>query len=113
MITHLNGTDTITTLPNGYHRAHHAGAWWLGDYTTYEVARRALKIYAHPSWDGGAGVYDGGAGADEATHQMLIGAKSTLFGPPEPVSEDDARRTILPGERCRLVGGWPVVVPGQ
>jgi hypothetical protein len=107
MITTINGVDTITTLPNGQFRAHRQAAWWIGDYTSFADAERALQIANHPAADANQrGIYDGGAGADEQTH--LAAVTNELFGAENCVTEDAVRRTILPGEAIKLVGGWPV-----
>lgn len=108
MITTLNGTDTITTISASVYRAHRAATWWIGDFATYADAQRALQI----ANSAGAtreqrGIYDGGAGAGNQRHDDILAAyfANDLFGIQQPVSAEDVRRTILPGERYTAIGG--------
>lgn len=100
------GRDTIKTLANGEYRAHRMATFWVGDYTSYADAARALQIANSPGRDARqAGKYDGGVYATEDQH---FAAVDTIFGPENCVTEDDVRRTILAGEAFRLQGGFPV-----
>jgi len=108
MIT-TKGADTITTLSNGKHRAHRLGLYWVGDYSAHGIAERAIRIASSPNAPSDhRGVYDGGVRTSEPVRtQHLKATVHAVFGD-QPLSEDTVRRTILAGEPCKLVGGWPV-----
>lgn len=108
MITTLNGVDTIKTCAKSVYRAHRMATWWIGDFATYSDAERALQI----ANSAGAttkqrGIYDGGVNASDDDHDAALAAyfDGDLFGIEQPVSTDDVRRTILPGERYTALGG--------
>ena len=113
MLTTLNAGDTIRTLGTGQYRAHRMGSHWIGDFATYAKAARALKIAnsagAYPVQ---RGFWDGGCLADEKQHAAAVKAHfaGDPFGPSNPVTDEDVRRTILPGEAFGSLGGWPVSV---
>jgi hypothetical protein len=109
MITHIKN-DTIKCLPNGKYRAHRSAAWWIGDYARYTDAVRALEIANHPmASDRQRGIYDGGINATEQQHVDACSTPySAMFGDIENcITDDDIRRTILPGEPVKMVNGWP------
>lgn len=102
MIVYI-GNDTIKTLTNGHYRAHRLSNFWIGDYANFADAKRALQIAnSRGATNYQRGVYDGGFFAEEATH---IKAVETIFGVENRVTDDDVRRTILPGEPCIMLGG--------
>lgn len=112
MIAHIK-THTVKTLTNGQYRAHLRGIFWLGDYSTYALAAKSIRLAEHlinigqpEKW-----FYDGGASASESTHTEIVNEfyRDDLFGPSNPLSEDHVRRAILPGDGSFCVSGFPVV----
>ncbi len=110
MIATLNGKDTIKTLVDGKFRAHRMAAFWIGDYTRFADAKRALQIANSKGNDAHQrGFYDGGVNATEAQHLAAhADVMGIVFGHENCVTQDDVNRTILAGEPCRLQGGFPV-----
>jgi len=110
MITTVNGNDTIKTLVSGQYRAHRMGTFWVGDYTAFASAARALQIAnSDGADDRQCGFYDGGVNAAEAEHLAAhANVMGLVFGNDNCVTQDDVNRTILAGEPCRLQGGFPV-----
>lgn len=110
MIATINGKDTIRTLASGQYRAHRMAAFWVGDYSTYASAERALQIANSKGNDvGQRGFYDGGVNATDEQHmQAHAEVMGVVFGHDNCVTQDDVNRTILAGEPCRLQGGFPV-----
>lgn len=110
MIATINGKDTIRSLASGQYRAHRMAAFWVGDYSTYASAERALQIANSKGNDvGQRGFYDGGVNATEEQHmQAHADVMGVVFGHVNCVTQDDVNRTILAGEPCRLQGGFPV-----
>lgn len=111
MITTIK-THSVQTLANGQHRAHLHSAFWLGDYSSHAIAAKAIRLAEHlinigkpEKW-----FYDGGVGATEKTHEIAVQSyyKDDAFGPHNPLEEDLVRRSILPGDEIKTVGGWPV-----
>ena len=102
----LNGNDTIHTLRSGKFRAARKSIYWIGDYSTFADAKRALQIANSPgSADTQRGIYI--AGHNEQTQNKHIAAHfaNDPFGVCNPVSDDAVRRTILAGEPVTLIGG--------
>jgi hypothetical protein len=111
MIVTLNGKDTVKTLAVGKFRAHRLASFWIGDYTTFSDAARALQIANFSSDTNKHGFYDGGVNATEAQHLAAhADVMGIVFGHENCVTQDDVDRTILPGEPCSLQGGFPVRV---
>jgi hypothetical protein len=110
MIATLNGRDTIKTLGNGQYRAHRLATFWVGDYSRFADAERALQIANSMGSDAHQrGFYDGGVNATEAQHLAAYAdVMGVVLARENPVTQDDVNRTILVGEPCRLQGGMPV-----
>lgn len=106
MLTTINGIDTIKSLANGKFRAYRQSMFWIGDYSTFADAKRALQIANSPgARDSQRGIYDGGPRVSEDDHLKAI---TDLFGTENCVTEDHIRRTILAGETYKIVAGFPV-----
>jgi hypothetical protein len=107
MIATVNGRDTIKSLASGRFRAHRAASFWIGDYSDFASAKRAIEIAnSKGADDAQRGFYDGGVDASEDQHMEAHAEKmGTLFGHLNCVTQDDVNRTIIAGEPYALRGG--------
>lgn len=93
---------TIRRLPDGTYSAWHLSTWWVGRYSTYRLADRALQLAQH--WPDKYSGWYLSLDADIDAMDALTAERSPLFSE-QPITPTRARETILPGDLVTLIGG--------